>query len=402
MKYWRRKALVLWLCAVFLNLPAQQAQLVSALINGCDASDGLSEYMFVYSGGTEITNVQTSDIDVRYGTTSAATATGITNSYTSNSTFVTDLNNLLPGSCDFSFAEVTFGVTDIAAGSHILILNDGASTVIDFDGLCGQNLGTVYVLFSDDADWPDAGAFEDDPSTNRFFRSVINGTTTDFDYNNTSQLNWGSPSNGDYVQWNDGGGSGNIYSNYTNCTPTNLDVLPVTLLSFEAFAMTDHVSVRWATGKEVDNSHFTLYRSADAMNWTEVAMVAGKDMSTEIIEYEFMDRSPIAGRSYYKLKQTDFNGEFEIFELISVMFDPAHIALKLYPNPSSDYISVNCSESVACLSLISSQGLVYRIDRESSMGMSTRFDIRHLPKGVYRVLIHGEKTMFKEKLIKTD
>ena len=402
MKYWRRKALVLWLCAAFLNLSAQQAQLVSALINGCDANDGLSEYMFVYSGGTEITNVQASDIDVRYGTTSAATATGITNSYTSNSSFVTDLNNLLPGSCDFSFAEVTFGVTDIAAGSHILILNDGVSTAIDFDGLCGQNLGTVYVLFSDDTDWPDAGAFEDDPATNRFFRSVINGTTTDLDYNNTSQLNWGSPANGDYVQWNDGGGSGNIYSNYTNCTPVNLDVLPVNLLSFEAFAMTDHVSIRWATGKEVDNSHFNLYRSADAMNWTEVAIVAGRDMSTEVIEYEFVDRSPLAGRAYYKLRQTDFNGSSEVFELISVMFDPSDIDLKLYPNPSSDYISVNCSESIDCLSLISSQGRIYRIDGQGASGMGTRFDIRHLPNGVYRVLIHGEKTIFKEKLIKID
>lgn len=402
MKYWRRKALVLGLCAAFLNLSAQQAQLVSALINGCDANDGLSEYMFVYSGGTAITNVQASDIDIRYGTVSSATATGITDSYTTNSSFVTDLNDLLPMSCDFSFAEVTFGVTDIAAGSHILILNDGVSTAIDFDGLCGQNLGTVYVLFSTDTDWPDAGAFEDDPGTDRFFRSVINGTTTDLDYNNTSQLNWATPANGDYLQWNDGGGSGAVYSNYTNCTPVNTDVLPVTLLSFEAIAMANHVSIRWATTKEVDNSHFTLYRSADGVTWTEIGMVPGKDISTEIINYEFSDRSPLAGRSYYKLKQTDFNGLFEVFEVISVMFDPSAIALKLYPNPSSDFISVDCSESIGYISLISSQGLVYQVNNQSSSAMGSRFDIRHLPTGIYRVLIHGEKTLFKEKLIKTD
>ncbi len=402
MKYWRRKALVLGLCAAFLNLPAQQAQLVSALVNGCDANDGLSEYMLVYSGGTEIINVQASDIDIRYGTVSSATATGITDSYTTNSSFVTDLNNLLPMSCDFSFAEVTFGVTDIAAGSHMLILNDGVSTAIDFDGLCGQNLGTVYVLFSSDTDWPDAGVFEDDPSNDRFLRSVINGTTTDLDYNNTSQLRWATPGNGDYVQWNDGGGAGGVYSNYTNCTPTNTDVLPVTLLSFGATAMAQHVSIHWATGKETDNSHFTLYRSANSTNWTELAMIQGKDISTETVDYEYADNNPIGGRSYYKLKQTDFNGRFEVFEIISVMFDPSAIALKLYPNPSSAFISVNCPESISHLRLISSQGLVYEVSGQNTYDMSTRFDIRHLPKGVYRVLIHGENTLFREKLIKTN
>lgn len=402
MKYWRRKALVLGLCTAFLNLPAQQAQLVSALVNGCDVNDGLSEYMFVYSGGTEITNVQASDIDIRYGTVSSATATGITDSYTTNSSFVTDLNNLLPMSCDFSFAEVTFGVTDIAAGSHILILNDGVSTAIDYDGLCGQNLGTVYVLFSSDANWPDAGIFEDDPATDRFLRSVINGTTTDLDYNNTSQLHWGTPGNGDYVQWNDGGGSGAIYSDYTNCTPSNTDVLPVTLLSFEASAMAQHISVRWTTGKEIDNSHFTLYRSADGLDWTELDMIQGKDISTETIDYEYQDRNPIGGRSYYKLKQTDFNGRFEVFEIISVLFDPSSIALKLYPNPSADFISVSCSEAISHLRLINSQGLVYEITSQDTYGMNTRFDIRHLPKGVYRVLIYGKNTLFREKLIKTN
>ncbi|GAB5527675.1 MAG: hypothetical protein Roseis2KO_55470 [Roseivirga sp.] len=402
MKYWRRKALVLGLCAAFLNLTPQQAQLVSALVNGCDANDGLSEYMFVYSGGTEITNVQASDIDIRYGTTSSATATGITDSYTTNSSFVTDLNNLLPMSCDFSFAAVTPGVTDIAAGSHVLILNDGISTAIDFDGLCGQNLGTVYVLFSSDTDWPDAGIFEDDPATDRFLRSVINGTTTDFDYNNTSQLHWGTPGNGDYVQWNDGGGSGAVYSTYTNCTPANTDVLPVTLLSFEASAMAQHVSVRWTTGKEIDNSHFTLYRSADGLNWVELAMIQGKDMSAETVDYEYKDDNPIGGRSYYKLKQTDFNGRFEVFEVISVMFDPSAMPLKLYPNPSADFISINCSETISHLKLINSQGLVYEVTGQNDYAMSTRFDIRHLPNGVYRVLIYGESTLFREKLIKSN
>lgn len=395
MKYWRRKTLVLMLYVIFFNLQAQQAQLISALINGCGASDGLSEFLVVYSGGTEITNVQASDIDIRYGTVSAATATGVTDSYTSNAAFITSLNNLLPGTCDFSFAGVTLGVTDIPAGSHILILNDGVVTAIDFDGWCGQNLGTVYVMFSDDITWTDAGTFANGPSADRFFRSVINGTTTDFDYSDQ----WAT-GDGNYAQWDDGGGTAVVYGNYVNCTPTDTDFLPVSLISFTAEAGHGYVDLRWETAEEISNSHFTLFKSQDGSQWQEIDFISGKGTTLERQLYDYRDSNPFRGRSYYRLKQTDFNGTYEFFETVSVFLEIADASPELFPNPVNDLFTIRSHDLIERISIISSTGNVYTIPIAVHETLLSQFDISHLPPGVYTVLIYCPDRVFRKKILK--
>lgn len=395
MKYWRRKTLVLMLYAVFFNLSAQQAQLVSALINGCGANDGLSEFLVVYSGGTEITDVQASDIDIRYGTVSAATATGVTDSYTNNAAFITSLNNLLPGTCDFSFAGVTLGVTDIPAGSHILILNDGVVTAIDFDGWCGQNLGTVYVMFSDDLTWTDTGTFANGPSSNRFFRSVINGTTTDFDYSDQ----WAT-GDGNYAQWNDGGGTAVVYGNYLNCTPTDTNFLPVSLISFTAQAGHSYVDLRWETAKEIDNSHFTVYKSHNGTDWAELAMIGGYGTTEAQQVYEYRDANPYRERSYYRLKQTDFNGTFEFFEIISVFMETAETSAEIFPNPVSRLLTIRSHDVIESIALISSTGEAFHISNTVRQTLLSQFDIGHLPPGVYTLLIYCPDRVFRKKVLK--
>ncbi|MCE7993026.1 MAG: T9SS type A sorting domain-containing protein [Roseivirga sp.] len=397
MKYWRRRTLVLMLYAIFFDLSGQQAQLVSALINGCGANDGLSEFLVVYSGGTEITNVQASDIDVRYGTVSAATATGVTDSYVSNATFITSLNNLLPMSCDFSFAGVTLGVTDIPAGSHILILNDGVTTAIDFDGWCGLGLGTVYVMFSDDLTWTDVGTFANGPSSDRFFRSVINGTTTDFDYSDQ----WAT-GDGNYAQWNDGGGTAVIYSNYTNCTPTNTDALPVSLISFTAREINGHTELRWETADELNNSHFTIYKSQDGTQWYELDLVAGYGTTEEKQVYVYRDINPYRGRTYYRLKQTDFNGVFEFFEVISVLVETVGEAPEVFPNPTSDILNIHSREVIERISFVSSTGAVYTVPDAANQSVISRYSITHLPSGVYTILIHSSEQVFRKKILKVE
>ncbi len=394
MKYWRRKVFALMLCALFYNLSAQQAQLISALINGCGTSDGLSEFLVVYSGGTEITNVQASDIDIRYGTVNAATATGVTDSYVSNASFIASLNALLPMSCDFSFEGVTLGVTDIPAGSHILILNDGVVTAIDFDGWCGQNLGTVYVMFSDDVTWTDAGTFANGPSGNRFFRSVINGTTTDFDYSDQ----WAT-GDGNYAQWDDGGGTAVVYGNYSNCTPNDDSILPVTLSSFTATEGSSYVDIRWETMDEVDNSHFTIFKSQDGHEWQVLDMVAGFGTTNEKRVYEYRDTNPFRGRSYYRLKQTDFSGIYEYFEIVSVQMT-GESPPQLFPNPVQDLLNIRYHQPIEKLCFISKTGTVTTLPGPDSAAMLSTFDLSHLPPGVYTVLIYCGARVFRKKLLK--
>ena len=380
------KRLLAAVCLFHITLCAyaeQSAQLVTALINGCGPSEGASEYLILYSGGSSFT-ANSTNINVQYSSTDIASLGTITDSFVAggNSTFVSSLNAQLVG-CDFSFINVIPGSTSIAAGSHILVLNDDVVDTIDFSAFCGQNLGNIYVMFSDDTSWPATGKFANSPSSNRLFRSIINGTQTDFTYID----NWDTDSDGDYVTWNDGGGAGSVYSNYASCVPDNANSLPVNLLSFTCLQIENYVQVEWKTASEENNSHFTVYRSSNGREWNEIRMLSGKGTTNGLTSYSITDTPPYSGRWYYRLKQTDFNGEFEFFEIISLKFKTEESELKIFPNPASSVFHVRSMAFIEEIWVINSYGNMITRKPVSRVEQVSTFSIADLPPGVYHLII---------------
>ncbi|MFO7868234.1 MAG: hypothetical protein R6U95_02925, partial [Bacteroidales bacterium] len=84
--------------------------------------------------------------------------------------------------------------------------------------------------------------------------------------------------------------------------------LPITLTMLYAECGDGGIVIHWQTASEENNSHFTLYRSYDGVNFEEVAVVLGAGISNEIIDYEYTDYLDYRGLVYYKLAQTDFDG----------------------------------------------------------------------------------------------
>lgn len=99
-----------------------------------------------------------------------------------------------------------------------------------------------------------------------------------------------------------------------------LDRLPIVLISFEAKATAGKVELKWITGSEENNSFFTIERSANGFDFEPILWINGAGNSKSTIDYSTMDLSPLEGRSYYRLKQTDFNGTFSYSEIVSVSF----------------------------------------------------------------------------------
>ncbi|WP_339697911.1 hypothetical protein [uncultured Roseivirga sp.] len=391
------KRLLAAVCLLHMSLCAyaeQSAQLVTALINGCGPSEGASEYLIIYSGGSSFT-ANSTNINVQYSSTDIASLVTVTDSFVAggNSTYVSNLNTQLVG-CDFSFINVIPGSTSIAAGSHILVLNDDVLDTIDFSAFCGQNLGNIYVLFSDDTSWPSTGRFANSPGSDRLFRSTINGTQTDFSYSD----NWATDSDGDYVTWNDGGGAGAIYSNYPSCAPDNVNALPVTLLSFTCRQNGNHVEVVWETASEENNSHFTIFRSSNGREWNEIRMISGKGTTNGLSFYSISDTPPYSGRWYYRLKQTDYNGEFEFFEIISVWFKTNETEMKVFPNPASNVFNVMSATLIEEAWVISSYGNMTSRKPVTRVDQVSTFSIADLSTGVYHLIIldkAGQRQKFK-------
>jgi len=116
-----------------------------------------------------------------------------------------------------------------------------------------------------------------------------------------------------------------------------LQPLPVELLSFEA-KPDQEVVCNWTTATELNNDFFTVERSSDGRNFEKVGTVKGAGNSTQQHDYKFIDTKPYRGVSFYRLKQTDFNGKSESFEKVAVNLSLPATPISVYPVPANEYV----------------------------------------------------------------
>lgn len=146
-------------------------------------------------------------------------------------------------------------------------------------------------------------------------------------------------------QWADegnGGISGNLnngsilsasavtnFSPFTLASSTAENPLPIELLDFSAAVVRNETAVllEWETASEINNHFFTIERSTDGFNWFEIHEQLGAGNSNSLMRYEHLDENPFLGISYYRLKQTDFDGQFEYFPIRSVRIEQGDVAL---------------------------------------------------------------------------
>ncbi len=113
--------------------------------------------------------------------------------------------------------------------------------------------------------------------------------------------------------------------------PGGNNALPISLLSFNAAPEADHVKVSWQTALEINNHFFTVEHSKDNVHFYEFANVDGAGNSTEILSYSVNDFEP-GSVHYYRLKQTDFNGDFTYSKSIMVRTG-LKVPITVSPNP---------------------------------------------------------------------
>ena len=94
-------------------------------------------------------------------------------------------------------------------------------------------------------------------------------------------------------------------------------VLPIELTDFTAQCNTDKVTVNWTTATETNNNYFDIEKSSDAVSFSSIAKITGAGSTSVSHNYKYMDDNPNSGVSYYRLKQTDYNGNSKTFNIIS-------------------------------------------------------------------------------------
>jgi len=184
--------------------------------------------------------------------------------------------------------------------------------------------------------------------------------------------------------------------------------LPIELLYFKARLVGNKVELFWETATEINNDYFTVEKS-DGKVFRQIAIVPGAGNSSTPKSYTSTDYDPFTGTSYYRLKQTDYDGKFAYSEIVSITYNPDVIAdedneLTIFPNPTGGQFTVilkKPSEKVVLYMFDSKGKLVFTETykaREEDYMYTVQLD--GLLDGVYYLKADaGNKTIYTKKLL---
>ncbi|MGZ4054986.1 MAG: hypothetical protein ACXVPM_08805, partial [Bacteroidia bacterium] len=126
----------------------------------------------------------------------------------------------------------------------------------------------------------------------------------------------------------------------------NTTPLPIELLDEEAACSDKNVVIKWTTATEKNNDFFTIERSIDGINFTDIGTVPGAGNSTSILNYSYTDYNSFNGISYYRLKQTDYNGANKTFNMITAQnCNSSSTDVNAYNNQNGNIAIIINSES---------------------------------------------------------
>ena len=172
--------------------------------------------------------------------------------------------------------------------------------------------------------------------------------------------------------------------------------LPVKFGFFEGQETTDGVLLSWSTLTEKNNDFFTIERSHDAYSFESVGITQGEGTSHSQNFYDFTDYEPLSAINYYRLKQTDYNGDFSYSKIIAMNNQTAK-EVKTFPNPANHSITVkfpnnsdntNSNESVQ---LFDYQYVTQKIDLVKVNTNTYTIDVNEIATGFYFVEYYENK-----------
>lgn len=187
-------------------------------------------------------------------------------------------------------------------------------------------------------------------------------------------------------------------------TPVCISTLPVTLSSFDVKCEKNKARIEWETQSEKNCSFFSILRSVDGVDFTEIGRIAGNGNSNSAKHYQVYDETPYHGTSYYKLQQVDFDDtkhEFETVVFDNVCNTDKKSIVKVFPNPHADKFMLEIDaekETEFAIEIFNSTGQkineLISNQKIRSGEQFYQFETDYLQPGLYflKVFIDGEYT----------
>ncbi|MBR9860759.1 T9SS type A sorting domain-containing protein [bacterium] len=160
------------------------------------------------------------------------------------------------------------------------------------------------------------------------------------------------------------------------------------------------VKISWSTSSEYNNALFEVERSIDKENWEVIDQKEAAGNSSSIRNYTTVDVDPIEGQSYYRIKQTDFDGVNGYSNILEVeISEKASSNIAAYPQPAHNMITLKSEkkfvkEDLEILSMTGEDLSGNIVVKESGASNVIRLDISGLKPGIYFVSYQGKQVRF--------
>lgn len=174
--------------------------------------------------------------------------------------------------------------------------------------------------------------------------------------------------------------------------------LPIELIDFYATLMSGEiVKLEWTTASEINNDFFTVERSQDGLKWEKVVSLKGAGNANSINKYTAFDNSPVSGTTYYRLKQTDFNGAYSYSPIRSITTNQYTKELIIYPNPTINQLTISGSRnelsSYRLINLLG-QDITDKTNLISYTPTQLQLEVSAIPPGIYFIRTANKVSKF--------
>jgi len=218
----------------------------------------------------------------------------------------------------------------------------------------------------------------------------------------------------DGAQWTDKGNGGTTgttaagtvvsaaavtgFGPFTLGSSSSSNPLPVELIGFVAVCENEQAVLRWSTASELHNDFFTIESSRNAEAWETIGIVEGSGTTSALTNYTWTDHSNPGRDMYYRLKQTDTDGETTVHDIVYLeSCGSAAGAIAIYPNPAKSVVNILSETDVTDIIILNAEGKeignvpVYLQDKQ--------VDFSAMPDGVYFLRIVTESGTFNERVV---
>jgi hypothetical protein len=195
-----------------------------------------------------------------------------------------------------------------------------------------------------------------------------------------------------------------ITGNATNCQNITAvlvacGLLPVEMTYFKGQSEQGSVLLSWQTATEKNNAWFEIEHKAEGSEaFSQVGKVAGKGDATTLNDYSFRHTQPAPGTNYYRLKQVDFDGQFEYSDIVGVA-GPRQAELSVFPNPTVGLVTVRGLKEEESRSAVVRDFAGREVLRED-LTERNFIDLSSQPNGVYFIEIQTQNQKVIQRVIK--